>query len=578
MLSLLLMVAVPYTLALTAGQNPNDDFNDNSIDANKWLVCTTPTGSVTETNQELQMELNSSSTESMFEAGVTSNWTIGGDFDIQVDYNLTTWPENNGIRLVLQAGPPTVRGAPDVVQRVSAEPEWGIGEVYLTHFSDGVHGITPTDHTSGKLRLIRNGSTMTGYYFDGSGWITLHSAPTSTGNGTVKLWILGGNATLGGQVAFDNFVVNYGQVSELPPTTEEVYSPEGIDPYFTMHVVYLLMIPPSHAHEIAHQMLRMMAQNLAGLGIEVHLNFVPMEEMGTRVFSGRIYTEGGYDTTFFAFLMGQPANLSETAQWMRETYHSSYMPSGSGIGYNLMMWNNTENDALLDAAVASTNTTEIEILLHEWQALFYQEQPAAIVYYRNSRYGLHSAYGQASLNMLHPVFGTGINTPLGQSNVTRADEAARYVRQAISYTIDREWAASNLGPGQQPAQPGITPITPSWPGFDPSLQPYALNLTEARRLLSLAGYGPSASELIEELIKDIEQMNIKQGISNSLDAKLSGTLASLEALNSDKRNDAINKLEAVISETEAQREKFLTNEQADYIISEAYRIIDQIME
>lgn len=87
-----------------------------------------------------------------------------------------------------------------------------------------------------------------------------------------------------------------------------------------------------------------------------------------------------------------------------------------------------------------------------------------------------------------------------------------------------------------------------------------------------------ARKLIEELIEDIEQMNLKQGISNSLDAKLSVTLASLEALNSNKRNDAISKLEAMINETEAQREKMLTNEQADYIISEAQRIIDLIEE
>ena len=88
--------------------------------------------------------------------------------------------------------------------------------------------------------------------------------------------------------------------------------------------------------------------------------------------------------------------------------------------------------------------------------------------------------------------------------------------------------------------------------------------------------GPSPSKLIEELIEHIEQMNLKQGISNSLDAKLSVTLASLEALNSNKRNDAINKLEAVINETEAQREKMLTNEQADYIITEAQAIINII--
>jgi len=84
---------------------------------------------------------------------------------------------------------------------------------------------------------------------------------------------------------------------------------------------------------------------------------------------------------------------------------------------------------------------------------------------------------------------------------------------------------------------------------------------------------PSPSKLIETLVGDIEQMNLKQGISNSLDAKLNGALAALEALKADKRSDAVNKLEAIINETEAQREKMLTYEQADYITSETFRII-----
>lgn len=492
-LSLLMTFSVPHTLSLTAGQNPNDDFNDNSLDSNKWLLAyPSATSSVIETNQELQMELTSASSGSSFEAAVVSNWTIGGDFDIQVDYRLIVWPKDNGIRIGLQAGPPTARGAPDVVERVSAEPEWGVGEVYLTHFSDEVQGVTPTNHTSGKLRLTRIGSSTTGYYWNQGEWIALHSSSTSTGNGSVQLSIRGHYSTPGVLVAFDNFMVNYGQVSEMS-MEEEVYTPE-IDPYFTMHVLYVRAYPAPINLTVIHQMLRTMAQNLAGIGIEVHLHFMWWEQMLGCTFSGKLFSEGGYDATFFAWVPDYPINtLSDTAQWMRDIYHSSNMP-GNGTGYNILMWNSTENDALLDAAVASTNTTEIESLLHHWQALFYQEQPAAIIYHRSDpELGPYSAFGQLSFNMLHPAFGTGIDTPLGQSNGSRAAEAAKYVRQAISHTIDREFVVSNARPEHQPIQQGITPITPAWPGFDSSLQPYALNLTEARRLLSLAGYGMTAT-------------------------------------------------------------------------------------
>jgi len=81
---------------------------------------------------------------------------------------------------------------------------------------------------------------------------------------------------------------------------------------------------------------------------------------------------------------------------------------------------------------------------------------------------------------------------------------------------------------------------------------------------------------IEKLIKDVENMNLQQGIDNSLDAKLTAALNALEALNADQRNDAINKLYAFIKEVEVQRGKKLTNEQADYLIAATQEIIDLI--
>jgi len=79
---------------------------------------------------------------------------------------------------------------------------------------------------------------------------------------------------------------------------------------------------------------------------------------------------------------------------------------------------------------------------------------------------------------------------------------------------------------------------------------------------------------IRKLIRDVENMNLQQGIDNSLDAKLTVALGALEALNADQRNDAINKLDAFVNEIEAQREKKLTNEQADYLIGAAQEIIN----
>lgn len=85
-------------------------------------------------------------------------------------------------------------------------------------------------------------------------------------------------------------------------------------------------------------------------------------------------------------------------------------------------------------------------------------------------------------------------------------------------------------------------------------------------------------DAIEDLIKDVKDMNVQKGIENSLDAKLNAVLQSLEALNAEKRNDATAKLQAFINEVKAQTGNKLTNEQADYLISEAQRIIKSIEE
>jgi ABC-type transport system substrate-binding protein len=96
-------------------------------------------------------------------------------------------------------------------------------------------------------------------------------------------------------------------------------------------------------------------------------------------------------------------------------------------------------------------------------------------------------------NMRHPVFGTGVDTPLGQSDPSRAAEAAKYVRQAFDYAIPRTLIINNLLGGE--GLPGITPIAPTQPFYDDSLAARPYDLDQARNLLELAGYSPPAANL-----------------------------------------------------------------------------------
>jgi len=81
------------------------------------------------------------------------------------------------------------------------------------------------------------------------------------------------------------------------------------------------------------------------------------------------------------------------------------------------------------------------------------------------------------------------------------------------------------------------------------------------------------AQAINALVSVVESMNLAQGIENSLDQKLQNASAALTAANAANRADAVNKLQAFISATQAQSGNKLTVAQANQLIAEADRII-----
>lgn len=100
------------------------------------------------------------------------------------------------------------------------------------------------------------------------------------------------------------------------------------------------------------------------------------------------------------------------------------------------------------------------------------------------------AYGLQLLgvNMMHPVFGTGTDTPLGKQDPTKASEAANHVRRAIDHLIPRQLIIDNLMDGYP--RPGITFVLPPQIGFNKDLKATEYSMDEARKHLALAGYEP----------------------------------------------------------------------------------------
>ncbi|HKM77017.1 MAG TPA: ABC transporter substrate-binding protein [Candidatus Bathyarchaeia archaeon] len=94
---------------------------------------------------------------------------------------------------------------------------------------------------------------------------------------------------------------------------------------------------------------------------------------------------------------------------------------------------------------------------------------------------------EMGFNMRHPVFGTGIDTPAGQSDPSQAAEAARDIRKAISHLIPRDQIVNQLlGGAGYPLASFLGPGWGKW--YDPTLQPDSYDPNAAADLLREAGY------------------------------------------------------------------------------------------
>lgn len=137
-----------------------ENFNDNYLNPKIWRVDIWGTGpTVSETNGRLEITFPANSTGTNLMAGIGSKHTLVGDFDAQVDFNLLTWPFQNGFNVSIgAAGPFTF-----MISRYSYN--FFDGEGYLfNHLGNLIH--VPTSDGSGKLRLKRTGKTMEAFYWD----------------------------------------------------------------------------------------------------------------------------------------------------------------------------------------------------------------------------------------------------------------------------------------------------------------------------------------------------------------------------------------------------------------------------
>jgi hypothetical protein len=87
---------------------------------------------------------------------------------------------------------------------------------------------------------------------------------------------------------------------------------------------------------------------------------------------------------------------------------------------------------------------------------------------------------------------------------------------------------------------------------------------------------PTPQDALQTLICQVEAFNLKQGIANSLDAKLEAAMLALEDMNANNNVAAINALEVFINSVEAQRGNEISDADADTLIASAQAIITQL--
>ena len=195
-----------------------DDFDDNVIDPALWTASAYGVGpQIAEVNGQLQLVIPATSSGTDFGAKAVTTCRFRGDFDVQVDYRLLTWPVANGVRMGLGIAEEDLGQPHGGLERISFGasdyPGWP-RESYLTDFLDGVHGITGTGDVAGALRLVRTGSTQTGYYYGASGWVALHTgtAPTTDVALRIGAWSAYQFTHCDVAAAFDNVLVNRGEM------------------------------------------------------------------------------------------------------------------------------------------------------------------------------------------------------------------------------------------------------------------------------------------------------------------------------------------------------------------------------
>ncbi|MBM4300955.1 MAG: hypothetical protein FJ121_05425 [Deltaproteobacteria bacterium] len=212
--SLLLLAVLLLTVSPSQAGVIAENFDNNEYNKNLWYKFEEGLGSSSSViNNRLEITLPQSSGGTRYQGGVGSNFTLVGDFDMVVDFDLLTWPANNEAQIGL-----TIDQANDfsIFRRSRGVNEGGGGEIYFTMIKGQMTQVAASG-ASGKLRMTRTGNTMAGSYWNGAAWQLVGSfTDPSLGLATSVNLNLNRDTPFSGPIvkgAFDNIQLTYDQIN-----------------------------------------------------------------------------------------------------------------------------------------------------------------------------------------------------------------------------------------------------------------------------------------------------------------------------------------------------------------------------
>jgi hypothetical protein len=183
--------------------NVTDAFDHDGLDGSKWWHNLNGSGSflnVISGRAEMSLAADAANDPVWGFMGPTlgSQCRAAGDYDARVRYELLNWPSSNGVHVLL--------GDAGTTGSIGRRSESGL-EDYLAYFRP-VPASALTTHTSGELRLVRTGATLTAFYREGASWEPLLTGPTTTAPTFLNVHLFSNDAIFGDayvRVAYDDF-------------------------------------------------------------------------------------------------------------------------------------------------------------------------------------------------------------------------------------------------------------------------------------------------------------------------------------------------------------------------------------